>query len=170
MFVFVVPLLSHTWLSATTRTATQQASLSFAVSGSLLNLVSIVSLMPSNHLSSLPPSPPAPNLSQHQGLFQWVAIQWSNKLPNTSCDLTAYCFPTWKDGVIRESLKRKWINGKTLNALHESLVCGFMEFICKTGINYIENLNNYKIYYIHMNLWRCIIITYFSENSLRSSR
>ena len=28
------------------------------------------SVMPSNHLSS--PSPPAFNLSQHQGLFQWV--------------------------------------------------------------------------------------------------
>ena len=29
--------------------------------------------MPSNHLNLLFPSPPAPNLSQHQGLFQWVS-------------------------------------------------------------------------------------------------
>ena len=36
--------------------------------------MSIESMMPSNHLlSSSLPSPPAFNLSQHQGLFQWVS-------------------------------------------------------------------------------------------------
>ena len=49
MFVFVVQLLSHIWLFATTWTATHQASLSFTISGSLLKLGSIVSMMPSNH-------------------------------------------------------------------------------------------------------------------------
>ena len=47
-----------------------QASLSFSISQSLLILMSIESMMPSNHLCPLsPPSPPAFNLSQHQGLF-----------------------------------------------------------------------------------------------------
>ena len=44
---------------------------SLAISWSLLKLVSIESVMPSNHLILLPsPSPPALNLSQHQGLFK----------------------------------------------------------------------------------------------------
>ena len=54
--------------------AARQASLSITNSQSLLKLMSIKSVMPSNHLiSSHPlssPSPPIFNLSQHQGLFQ----------------------------------------------------------------------------------------------------
>ena len=43
-------------------------------SWSLLKLMSIESVMPSNHLIPLSsPSTPALNLSQHQGLFQWVS-------------------------------------------------------------------------------------------------
>ena len=60
--------------SATPRTAARQASLSIPNSQSLLKLMSIELVTPSNqshHLS--PPSPPAFNLSQHQGLFQWVS-------------------------------------------------------------------------------------------------
>ena len=54
-----------------------QASLSITNSQSLLKLMSIESVMPSNHLiqPSHPlsfPSPPAPNPSQHHGLFQRV--------------------------------------------------------------------------------------------------
>ena len=55
-------------------TAAHQASLSLTISWSLLKLMSIKSVMPSNHphpLSS--PSPLAFNLSQHQVLFQWVS-------------------------------------------------------------------------------------------------
>ena len=66
-----VQLLSHVRLFATPRTATHQASLSITNSRSLLKLMSIKLVMPSNHLMS--PSPPAFNLSQHQGLFQWVS-------------------------------------------------------------------------------------------------
>ena len=55
-------------------TAACQASLSFTVSWSLLKLMPIefVAMQPSHPLSS--PSPPAFNLSQHQGLFQWVSF------------------------------------------------------------------------------------------------
>ena len=53
---------------------THQASLSIMNSQSLLKLMSIESVMPSNHLNPLSsPSPPTFNLSQHQGLFKWVS-------------------------------------------------------------------------------------------------
>ena len=53
-------------------TAAHQASLSYTISQSLLKLMSNESVMPTSHLILLSPSPPAFNLSQHQGLFQWV--------------------------------------------------------------------------------------------------
>ena len=46
-----------------------QASLSFTISLSLLKLMFIESVMPSNHLILSYPSPPAFNLSQNQGLL-----------------------------------------------------------------------------------------------------
>ena len=46
----VVQLLSHVWLFATTWNAARQASLAFTISRSLLKLMSIESVMPSNHL------------------------------------------------------------------------------------------------------------------------
>ena len=67
--VVVVRLLSHVQLFVTPWPAAHQASLSSTISRSLLKLMSIESVMPSNHLVSSP-SPPALNLSQHQGLFQ----------------------------------------------------------------------------------------------------
>ena len=68
--------LSHVQLFVTPWTAAHQASLSFTTSQSLFKFKSIELVMPSNHLvlchlSS--PSPPAFNLSQHQGLFQCVS-------------------------------------------------------------------------------------------------
>ena len=59
------PALSGPW------TAARQASLFITNSWSLLKLMSIKSVMPSSHLI---PSPPAFNLSQHEGLFQWVSF------------------------------------------------------------------------------------------------
>ena len=63
-------LLSRVQLFATPWTAARQASLSFAVFQSLLKLMFIESVMPSNHVVLSSPSPPALGLSQHQGLFQ----------------------------------------------------------------------------------------------------
>ena len=72
----VVQLLSLVWLFEIPLTAARQASLSFAVSWSLLTLISIEfvhwAIPQSNSLSS--PSPPALDLSQHQGLFQGVGF------------------------------------------------------------------------------------------------
>ena len=56
---------------ATPWTVAHQASLSITNSQSLLKLISIESVMPSNHPLSSPS--PAFNLSQHQGLFKWVS-------------------------------------------------------------------------------------------------
>ena len=71
--------LNHVWLFATPWTAACQTSLSFTISRSLLKLMSIELMMTSNHLIlCCPPSPPACNLSRHQGLFQEVSssIRW----------------------------------------------------------------------------------------------
>ena len=59
-----VQSLSHVQFFATPWTVARQASLSITNSWSLLKLMSIESVMPSNL------SPPAFNLSQHHGLFQ----------------------------------------------------------------------------------------------------
>ena len=66
-----VQSLSCIWLFATSRTAVHQASLSITNSQSLFKLMSI-------ELEIQPPHPllspvPTINLSQHQGLFQWVS-------------------------------------------------------------------------------------------------
>ena len=59
--------------SATLWTAAHQASLSITNTCSPPIPMCIESVMPSNHLNPLsPPSPPALNLSQHQGLFKWL--------------------------------------------------------------------------------------------------
>ena len=64
-------LLSHVRLFVTPWTAARQASLSITNSWSLLKLMSIELVMPSNYLILCrPPSPPVFNLSQHQGLFK----------------------------------------------------------------------------------------------------
>ena len=65
-----VQSLSCVQIFATQWTATHQASLSIANSQSLLKLMSIESVMSSNHLILSSPSPPAFNLAQHQGLFK----------------------------------------------------------------------------------------------------
>ena len=69
----------------------RQASLSITNSQSLLKLMYIKSVMPSNHLILCrpSPSPPAFNLSQHQGLFQWVSFSHQvTKIWNFSSSLS----------------------------------------------------------------------------------
>ena len=50
IIILAVQLLSRVWLIATPWTAALQASLSFTISWSLLRLMSIESVMPSNHI------------------------------------------------------------------------------------------------------------------------
>ena len=68
-----VQSLSRVWLFVTPWITACQASLSITSSQSSLKLTSIESVMPSSYLILLSPSPPTLNLSQHQGLFQWVS-------------------------------------------------------------------------------------------------
>ena len=68
-----VQSLSRVWLFVTPWTAVHHASLTITNSRSLPKLMSIESVMPSNHLILSSPSPPAFSLSQHQGLFKWVS-------------------------------------------------------------------------------------------------
>ena len=68
-----VQSLRRVRLFVTLLTAAHQASLSIINSWSLIKLMSIKSVLPSNHLNLSSPSLPAFNLSQHQGLFQWVS-------------------------------------------------------------------------------------------------
>ena len=65
-----VQLLSRVRLFATPWTSARQASLSITNSRSSLRLMSIESVMPSNHLILCHPLLLLPYLSQDQGLFQ----------------------------------------------------------------------------------------------------
>ena len=69
LWIVVVQSFSRVRLLVTPWTAAHHASLSFTISWSLLKLMSIELVMPSNHLILSSPSPPAFSLSQHQGLF-----------------------------------------------------------------------------------------------------
>ena len=77
-----VQSLSRVQLIVTPWTAAHQASLSITNSRSLLKLMSIKSVMPSNHLILCRPLIllPAFNLSQHQGLLQ--GIRSSHQMAN----------------------------------------------------------------------------------------
>ena len=79
----LVQLLSHVWLFVTPWTTACQASLSFTNSRSLLNLTSIESVMPSNHLILccsllLPPIPPSIRICSNELtlLMRWPKY-WS---------------------------------------------------------------------------------------------
>jgi len=67
-----VQSFSGVWLFATPWTAARQASLSITNPQSPLKLVSICWWCHQTISSSMSPSLPIFNLSQHQGLFQWV--------------------------------------------------------------------------------------------------
>ena len=69
LLLFSCPVIST---FVTPWTAARQASLPFSISQGLLKLMSIESMMLSNHLIFCYPRPPPPalNLSQNQGLFQ----------------------------------------------------------------------------------------------------
>ena len=72
--IVVVLSFSRVQVLATPWTAAHQASLYITNSWSLLKLMFIESVMPSNHLIfCCPPSLPAFDISQHQGIFQRVS-------------------------------------------------------------------------------------------------
>ena len=78
IIVVVVQLLSNFWLFATPWTAARQASLSIDNSRSLLKLISIESMMPSNHLILCRPLLLLPQSFPASGSFQMsqLCIRW----------------------------------------------------------------------------------------------
>ena len=68
----VVQSLSHVQLFATHWTTARWVTLSFPISRNSPKFLSIESVILSNHFILCHPSPFAFNLSQHQGLFQWI--------------------------------------------------------------------------------------------------
>ena len=68
-----VELLSRVQLFSTLWTVVRQGALSITKSRSLLKLMSIELVLPSNHLILSSPSSPAFSLSKNQSLFQWVS-------------------------------------------------------------------------------------------------
>ena len=114
-----VQLLNCVWLFATSGTAARQASLSIINSWSLPTQVHWVgdAIQPSHPLSS--PSPPAFNLSEHQGLFKWVSsshevakilelqlqhqsFQWT---PRTELLLVGLVGSPWSQGTLKSLLQ-----------------------------------------------------------------
>ena len=71
------------------RTVAHQTSLSFTISWSLSKLLSIESVMPSNHLILSDPSPPT-NLSQHQSF----PVSWLFTSGGQSIEASASVLPT----------------------------------------------------------------------------
>ena len=69
----VVQLLSHVWLFATSYTIACQASLPFTISWSLFKLMSIKSVMSSNHLILCHPFSFCPQSFLAWGSFPWVS-------------------------------------------------------------------------------------------------
>ena len=86
-----VQSLSRIWLFATPWTAACQASLSITISQSLLKLISIELVMPSNHLFLCWPLLFLTSVfpSNHSVHFRSTPGAWSN-----SCPLSQWCHPT----------------------------------------------------------------------------
>ena len=76
IFCMVVLLFSHVWLFATPWTAAHQASLSFTISRRLLKLVSIDSVMPSNHLVLCHPLILLPSIFPSIRVFSFKLVSW----------------------------------------------------------------------------------------------
>ena len=114
--VVVVQSLSPVWLFATPWTAAGQTSVSFTISLSLLKLMSTcsTSVMPSNHLILCHPLFLL-NLSQHQGLFQWVrsshqvteywSVSVSNSPSNEYTGLISFRIDWFDFLAVQETLK-----------------------------------------------------------------
>ena len=113
-----VQLLSRVWLFATPWTATHQASLSISNSRSLQTNVHWVSdaIQPSYPLPC--PSPPALNLSQHQGLFKWLSS--SHQVAKVSEFQLQHQSFQWTPGLI--SVRMDWFDLLAIQGALKSLL------------------------------------------------
>ena len=125
-------------MSATPWTAACQASPSIASSQSLLKLMSIELVMPSNHLILCRPLLLRPQSSQHQGLFKWVSscVRWPkywsftfNISPSNEHSGLIYFRMNWLDllavqGTLKSLLHL--LNPKYLYPIHMGLSSTFL--------------------------------------------
>ena len=118
--VFVVQSLSRVWLFANPWAAAHQASLSFIFSGICSNSCPLSWWCHPSH-PLLPPSPPALNLSQHQGLFQWVGslssegklTWWGSIRANEDVEDSGslmYPWDFWNGSLILEDMKAHFLS------------------------------------------------------------
>ena len=143
-----VQSLSHVWLFANPWTAEHQASLSIANSQSLLKLADAI--QPSHPLSSS--SPPAFNLSQHQGLFQGVS---------SSHQVAKYWKIMWRflkklkiELLYDLAISLLGLYTKEMKSLYQNDICTLMIFAALfTIVNTRNNLRVLwikKMWYIHL--------------------
>ena len=148
-----VQLLSRVWLFATPWTAACQASLSITISWHLLKLMSIELVMPSNHLILWHPLHPPPvfNLSQHQGLFQWVSSshQVTRVLVSTSASVLNF-----HSGLI--SFRMDWLN---LLAVQGTLKSLFQHHSSKASILWHSAFFIVQLSYPYMTTGKTIALT-----------
>ena len=151
MVVFiVVQLLSHVWLFVTPWTAACQASLSFTITQSLLKLLSVESVMPSNHLIFCHPHLPLPSIFPASGCFpinQFITIGGqsngasisASELPKNILDwfplglIGLISLPSYKE-IIEKCLLFYYF---PLNKLPKNIVHWFSILICFTRVNFI---------------------------------
>ena len=114
----VVQTLSRVRLSATPRTAARQASLSFTISWSLLKLMSIESVMPSNHLIPCHPLlflpsifPSIRNSSESPLCIRWPKY-WSFSFSSS----------TFREQSGLISFRFNWFDLLTVQGTHKSLL------------------------------------------------
>ena len=148
-----VQSLSRVQLFATPWTAARQTSLPIINSWSLLKLMSIELVMPSNHLILLSsPSPPAFNLSQHQSLFNEsvLCIRWP-KYWNFSFSVS----PTNEySGLI--SFRIDWID---LLAIQETLQSLLQHHSVKASILWPSAFFTIQLPHPHMTAGKSIALT-----------
>ena len=97
MYFGGVQSLSRVCLFAAPWTAARQASLSFTVSQSLLKLMSIESVMPSNHLILCRPLPLPPSIFPSIGVFSSESA-FHTGAQSTGASASASVFPMYIQG------------------------------------------------------------------------
>ena len=121
-----------------------QASLSITNSQSLPKLMSIESLMPSNHLILSSPSPPALNRSQHQGLFKCVSTSYQvakvlefllqhQSFQWTSKDWSPLGWPGWI------FLQSKGLSRVFSNTIVQSINSSVLSFLYSSTLTFIHD-------------------------------
>ena len=76
-----------------------------------------------------PPSPPAPNPSQHQGLFQWVNFTWGGQSTGVSALASVLPMNTqdwspleWSKGSLKSIFRMDWLDRLAVQGTPKSLL------------------------------------------------